>query len=34
VPLLDRLTDEGRKEVLDCRATFVSGARLRGTASL
>jgi tRNA(Ile)-lysidine synthase len=34
VPLLDRLTDQGRKEILGCRATFVSGARLRGTASL
>jgi tRNA(Ile)-lysidine synthase len=34
VPLLDRLTNQGRKEVLDCRAAFVSGARLWGTASL
>jgi tRNA(Ile)-lysidine synthase len=33
LPFLDRLTDQNREGGLECRATFVSGARMRGTAS-
>jgi tRNA(Ile)-lysidine synthase len=33
LPVLDRLTDQSREGGLECRATFVSGARMRGTAS-
>jgi tRNA(Ile)-lysidine synthase len=33
VPFLGSLSDQSRKAPLDCRATFVSGERMRGTAS-
>jgi tRNA(Ile)-lysidine synthase len=33
LPVLGTLTGQSRKAALDCRATFVSGERMRGTAS-
>jgi tRNA(Ile)-lysidine synthase len=33
LPFLDSLTGQNREGGLECRATFVSGARMRGTAS-
>jgi tRNA(Ile)-lysidine synthase len=33
VPFLGSLSDQSRKAALDCRATFVSGESMRGTAS-